>query len=75
MEFLENIQKWRFCKCWSAHIRHASYTKVTNVCIYIFSTHGQFVLVVMNYTNVISKENIALNKFEKLMKKIATIKN
>ena len=49
MEFLENIR--RFCKCRSAHISHTSHIKVTYVCIYIFATYGQFVLVLPN-TNV-----------------------
>ena len=44
-EFFENIQKWRFCKCRSVHIRQTSHIKVTNVCKYIFATYGQFVLV------------------------------
>ena len=40
-EFLVNIQYEDFA---NADL-HTSHTKVTNVCIYIFATYGQFVLV------------------------------
>ena len=40
-----NIQKLRFCKCRSAHIRHTNVIISNNVCIYIFAIYGQFVLV------------------------------
>ena len=35
-EFFENNQKLWFCKCRSAHIRHTSHIKETNVCIYMY---------------------------------------
>ena len=40
-EFFENIQNEDFA---NADL-HTSHTRVTNVCIYIFATYGQFVLV------------------------------